>query len=126
MMISFESNHGQNSGPVALTDTAVVTYMHTTLFPLFVSLSIHPFIHHPTHPSTFPSDKFSFTELTLQICCTSDLVIYPFLSTSNSEKVHSNFRVIFPEDVMCRAMMYSLKSSIPSSLVSNERNTCWA
>lgn len=69
-------------------------------------------------------DEHICPKLTVQISLTSDLVMYPFLSTSNSEKAHSSFLVVFPVDVMWRAMMYSLKSRVPSSFVSKDRKTC--
>ena len=82
-------------------------------------------------PSTYQATSahclqgcYTHTRLTVQISLTSDLVMYPFLSTSNREKAHSSFLVVFPVDVMWRAMMYSLKSSVPSSFVSKERKTC--
>lgn len=53
-------------------------------------------------------------QLTSTISLISFLVMLPLRSMSYRLNAHSSFCMVLPEEVKCRAMMYSLKSSIPS------------
>ncbi|TNN52833.1 hypothetical protein EYF80_036933 [Liparis tanakae] len=80
--------------------------------------------------SFFPKNSQIFSALFSGVSSSSGrislLLMVPLPSTSYRAKAHSSFCRVLPPDVRCRATMYSLKSKVPSALVSKLRNTCRA